>query len=40
MLCRDFTKSKEGVQEFKKLGLEYGSALQDELYETWLAETW
>lgn len=39
MLCRDFTKSKEGIAEFEKLGLKYEDSLQDELYETWLTET-
>lgn len=39
MLCRDFTKSKEGIEEFKKLGLEYEDTLQDELYDNWLRET-
>ncbi len=39
MLCRDFMKSPEGIESFKKVGLEYENTLQDELYETWLAET-
>jgi hypothetical protein len=34
-----FTKSKEGVAEYSKLGLAYDDELFDELYEKWLRET-
>lgn len=34
-----FTKSPEGEEEYKKLGLEYPDSLQDELYEQWLKDT-
>lgn len=33
------TKSKEGVAEYKKIGLPYPDSLDDELYEKWLKDT-
>jgi hypothetical protein len=38
-IIREFTKSKEGVEQYEKLGLKYNENLQDELYEKWLSET-
>ena len=34
-----FTKSKEGVAEYAKIGIPYDPHLQDTLYENWLTET-
>lgn len=39
MICREFTKSKEGIEQFERLGLVYEDNLQDELYSNWLNET-
>ena len=38
-MVADFTKSPEGVEEYRKLDLQYPNHLQDELYEKWLSET-
>ena len=38
-MVNGFTKSKEGVAEYSKIGISYEPHLQDTLYENWLTET-
>ncbi|MFZ0554935.1 MAG: hypothetical protein WBL67_13910 [Nitrososphaeraceae archaeon] len=38
-MAHDFYKSKEGVQEYKKLGLSYDDELWDRQYEEFLKPT-